>query len=62
MSIDVSKFNTANVTAMDGMFYGCAGVTGLDLSNINTQKVTTMVNMFRGCSKLTSLDLSKHLD
>ena len=50
--------NTQNVTGMNGMFYGCSGLTSLDVKNFNTQNVTTMWTMFSGCSGLTSLDLS----
>ena len=49
--------NTANVTNMGYMFYGCSALESLDLSNFNTAKVTTMASMFDDCSKLTSLDL-----
>ncbi len=57
-SIDVSSFDTSNVTTMNSMFSGCSSLTSLDLSSFNTVNVTNMVDMFRGCSSLTSLDLS----
>jgi len=57
-SLDVSHFNTQNVTSMGGMFQGCSGLTSLDLKNFNTQNVTSMGGMFQGCSGLTSLDVS----
>ena len=56
-SLDLSKFNTAKVTNMNGMFGG-SGLKSLDLSSFNTAKVTDMSNMFAGCQGLTSLDLS----
>ena len=56
--IDLSNFNTSNVTSMNAMFQGCSSLTSLDLSNFNTNKVTYMDSMFAGCSSLTSLDLS----
>ena len=56
-SLDVSKFNTAKATNMNGMFGG-SGLISLDLSSFNTAKVTDMSNMFAGCQGLTSLDLS----
>ena len=56
-SLDISNFNTANVTDMDQMFRNCSGLTSLDLSNFNTANVTDMYCMFDGCSNLTSLDL-----
>ena len=57
-SIDLSNVNTASVTNMNFMFYGCMGLTSLDLSGWNTASVTNMNCMFYGCTGLTSLDLS----
>ena len=57
-SLDLSSFNTQNVTDMYHMFYGCSGLTSLDLSSFNTQNVTDMRSMFDNCSGLTSLDLT----
>ena len=57
-SLDLSHFNTENVTNMSGMFYYCSGLTSLDLRNFNTTKVTNMFGMFYYCSGLTSLDIS----
>ena len=57
-SLDVSGFDTSNVTYMGWMFYGCSGLTGLDVSGFNTSNVTDMGWMFYGCSGLTSLDVS----
>ena len=57
-SLDLSNFNTTNVTNMNSMFNKCLALTSLDLSNFNTTNVTNMSNMFRGCVALTSLDLS----
>jgi surface protein len=47
--LDLSSFDTSNVTAMDYMFYGCSATT-LDLSSFDTSKVTNMTNMFRNSS------------
>ena len=57
-SLDLSYFNTPEVTDIVGMFYGCTSLLSLDLSNFNTLLVSDMRNMFSGCSFLTSLDLS----
>ena len=57
-SIDLSNFNTSNVTNMSYMFSDCSSLTSLDLSSFNTSKVTNMGTMFSYCSKLTSLNLS----
>ena len=51
--------NTAKVTNMSFMFYGCSALTSLDLTSFNTANVTDMDHMFKGCSALTSLDLTK---
>ncbi len=51
----MSNFNTANVTDIGGMFYGCSSLTSLDLSNFNTANVTNMYAMFGGCSGLTTI-------
>ena len=57
-SLDVSNFDTSNVTNMAYMFNGCLALTSLDVSNFDTTNVTNMGGMFNDCSKLTSLDLS----
>ena len=57
-SIDVSNFNTANVTNMNSMFSNCKNLISLDVSKFNTAKVMDMGAMFFRCVKLTSLDLS----
>lgn len=58
VSVDLSGFDTSNVTNMSGMFYWCSNLTTLNLSGFDTGKVTDMNSMFDGCSSLTSLDLS----
>ena len=56
--IDLSSFDTKNVTNMSRMFEGCSNLTNLDLSSFDTKNVTDMGCMFAGCSDLTNLDLS----
>ena len=60
-SINLSNFNTQNVTNMSHMFCDCYSLTNLDLSNFNTQHVTNMSHMFSGCSSLTNLNLSNSI-
>lgn len=55
--IDLSNFNTENVTDMQFMFYGCVRLLNIDLSNINTSKVENMSYMFGSCSTLKKLNL-----
>ena len=57
-NLDLSGFDTSNVTDMSDMFYSCYELTNLDLSTFNTSNVTYMYYMFYGCSSLTNLDLS----
>ncbi|MBR3328214.1 MAG: BspA family leucine-rich repeat surface protein [Atopobiaceae bacterium] len=58
-SLDLSGWDTSNVTTMDDMFYGCSSLTSLDISEWDTSKAMGMGDMFWGCSSLTSLDLSR---
>ena len=58
ITLDLSIFDTSNVTSMYNMFRGCSELTSLDLSSFDTSSVTSMGGMFFGCSSLTSLDLS----
>ena len=58
LDIDLSNFDTSQVTNMRGMFSGMRNLTTLDLSNFDTSKVTDMSFMFGSMSNLTTLDLS----
>ena len=57
-TLDVSNFDTQNVTDMTGMFYECSALTTLNVSNFDTKNVTDMGYMFSGCKALTTLDVS----
>ena len=57
-SIDVSGFDTQNVTTMEAMFSSCRSLQSIDVRGFDTQKVTKMGHMFGGCENLKSLDLS----
>lgn len=57
-SLDLSSFNTSNVTSMWEMFSGCSSLKKLDLTNFDTGNVYYMQKMFKGCSSLTNLDLT----
>ena len=59
-SIDLSHFNTANVSSMYGVFKSCSSLTSLDLSNFNTANVNSMRSMFEGCTNLATLTLSSY--
>ena len=57
-NLDLSNFNTQDVTNMTNMFANCNSLTNLNLSNFNTQNVTDMSYIFYGCRLLKNLDLS----
>ena len=54
-SLDLSGWDTSNVTYISDMFNDCTSLTSLDLSGWNMSNVTSMYNMFRGCTSLTSI-------
>ena len=56
-SLDLSSFDTLEVTDMSGMFQN-TGVESLDLSSFNTLEVTNMSSMFQDNSNLISLNIS----
>ncbi|MCD8149279.1 MAG: BspA family leucine-rich repeat surface protein, partial [Clostridiales bacterium] len=60
-NLDVSGFDTSNVTSMKRMFYNsynCSSLTNLDVSGFDTSSVTDMSYMFYACGSLTNLDVS----
>ena len=58
LEIDLSNFDTSEVTNMGEMFYGMSNLTTLNLFHFDTSKVTNMSMMFYGMRDLTSLNLS----
>jgi surface protein len=57
-SIDLSSFDTKNVTNMNNMFDKCYNLTSIDLSSFNTENVSNMSYMFSVCSNLKEINLS----
>ena len=57
-NIDLSNFNTYNVTKMGFMFCGCTSLTNINLSNFNANNISDMFGIFFGCSSLNNIDLS----
>lgn len=55
-SLDVTDWNTKNVTVMSGMFYDCKQLTTLDLSGWDVTNVNHMRRMFAECSSLETLN------
>ncbi len=58
VSVDVSDFDTGQITNMGYMFEDCKSLTALDVSRFDTGKVTYMYSMFSGCINLEELDVS----
>lgn len=56
--VDMSGFDTHDVTNMQSMFSNCSSLKSLNLSDIDTGNVTNMSCMFINCRSLTSVDLS----
>ena len=56
--LDVTHFNTANVTDMRYMFSGCSKLAELDVTHFNTANVKDMSSMFSDCSNLAKLDVT----
>ena len=56
--VDLSNFDTSEVTDMSGIFYECSSLKSIDLSNFDTSKVINMGSMFYECSSLKSIDIS----
>ncbi|MCR4664107.1 MAG: BspA family leucine-rich repeat surface protein [Paludibacteraceae bacterium] len=57
--LDLSTFNTANVTDMSQMFAGCVALKELNLGSFNTENVENMSSMFYNCVSLKQLDLHR---
>ena len=60
--INLSNFDTSNVTNMKGMFYNCKNLTSIDLSNFDTSKVEHMDYLFYNCEKLEYINLFNFKD
>ena len=58
-SVDLTYFDTSNITNMQGMFSSCSELKEIKgLNKFNTSKVTDMSAMFEESNKLISLDLT----
>ena len=53
-SLDVSGFDTRNVTSMEEMFRDCQNLRTLDIRGFNTRNLRNADNMFDGCDNLPS--------
>ena len=52
IKLNLSNFNTNNVTNMKYMFTFCFGLSELNLSNFKTKKETDVESMFLGCDDI----------
>ena len=57
-TIDLTNFDTSQVTGMVDLFYQCSNLETIDLTNVYTSNVTDMTRIFGICSGLKSLDVS----
>ena len=48
--LDLSNFNTNNVTHIGEMFRNCSSLKMLNITNFNTNNALSIKNMFEGCS------------
>ena len=58
IEVSFNGSDTSKLIDMDGMFFGCGGLTSLNVSSFNTSEVLSMYCTFYGCIGLTSLNLS----
>ena len=59
-TIDVTNFNTANVTDISYMFNGCEAVTGLNLSGWNPANFTRLDHAFCNMNALVNIDFGSN--
>jgi len=59
-NINLSSFDTKNVTNMKNMFYGCNNLIDINLSSFDTKNDTKMNNMFYDCNNLKKIILNKN--
>ena len=58
IEVDLSNFDTSEVTSMKQMFYDCTNLKKINFGNISTSSIENMEYLFGLCSELTSIDLS----
>ena len=58
INIDLSSFNTKNVTNMSSMFDNCENLTNINLSSFDTKNITEMNFMFDCCLKLKNSSIN----
>ena len=58
IEVDLSGFDSSDVTNMDYMFMRSNKITSINFGNFNTAKVVSMLCTFYSCESLVELDLS----
>ena len=58
IEVDLSRFDSSEITTMDFMFQRDHNLISINFSNFNTSKVTSMECLFYECYNLKELDLS----
>ena len=58
IDIDLTYFDSSEVTSMAFMFYGCINLKSFNAEEIITSSVNDLGGMFYNCLSLTSLDLT----
>jgi len=55
--LDLSNFNTQNVTNMNHLFFNCSSLECLNLSNLNFTRVTKFEHFIYGCNALKFINI-----
>lgn len=59
ITLDLSSWNTSNVTTMNGMFYRCKNLKTLHIENFDMSSIQDLGAMCRYCESLKYVDVSK---
>ena len=60
--LDLSNFDTSNVTNMHDMFKDIDSLTSLDISSFDTSNVTNMTGMFASCDDVEHINLGQNFN
>ena len=55
--IDLSKWDTSNISNLSNLFFNCTKLKQIDLHTWNTKSVSTCYWLFRGCSSLEFINI-----
>ena len=58
LEVDLSEFDSSEVTQINNMFRGCTSLISVNFDNFDTSQVSYMGAFFYQCSSLTSVNLS----